>query len=169
MIQNFVAHVVALNESSFGVDRPPQLKGISTGCRCRARGTQFEDEIESLRPPLDDVEVLMDWPFNSTEQQVGTVNDKGGDYSGAPSFTIHMGHLMDQYLSGRQEKMKAISITTDGLWAISQSEELKKLLNEFRGSPRKHDKQGNFNVVFNYAGNDERGLQQLLSLEFHFP
>jgi hypothetical protein len=162
MIQNFVARVLARNGDSFNWDRPPQLNQTISGCGCRSSSTRGEDEIESWRLPLNDFEVLVDYPFDSIENKVE-------NHPKTPSFTIAMGHVMDQYLSGCQEKMKVVGITTDGMWASSQSEEIKQQLNEFRDSPRRHDKWGNFMIVFNYAGNDQRGLQQILGLAFRFP
>jgi hypothetical protein len=171
MIQNFVARVLARNEQFLASDRPPQLSRNASGygCRGRHRPIQRENEIESWRLSLNDFKVLVDRPFDSIEKQVANMNDKRDDHFGASSFTTAMGHVMDQYLSGRQEKMKAVGITTDGMWASSQIEEIEQQLSEFRDSPRRHDKQGNFRVAFNYAGNDERGLQQMLDLAFHFP
>ena len=171
MIQNFVARVLARNEQILSPDRPPQLNRTASrcGCRCRRRSAQGEDEIESSILSLNDFEVLVDCSFDSIEKQVANINDKRDDHFGTPSFTIAMGHVTDQYLSGCQEKMKVVGITIDGMWASSQGEEIKQQLNEFRDSPRRYDKQGNFMIVFNYAGNDERGLQQILGLAFRFP
>jgi hypothetical protein len=91
------------------------------------------------------------------------------DDSNSPTFTTSQAQTMDQYLSLRHGKWKAAGITTDGTWKSGQTEAMETLLEYFRGFARRLDKLANFEMVFDYVGNDRAGLERLVRLAIYCP
>ena len=127
----------------------------TSGCRCS--GTRLNSRLGSSNLPPEDVIVRMDLPIDK------------GSLSTPQKLTTFLSQVMDQYLSGRQDKTKVVGIATDGMWECSQTETVEKLLAEIHHSPRRYDKPDNFRIFFDHTGNDDAGLQQLIRLAFCFP
>ena len=80
-----------------------------------------------------------------------------------------LSQIMDQYLSGRQEKKKTVFVFTDGVWEASQGAAVEELIVQFWCSRCRRRNLHNLQIHFVQFGDDERGLARLKRLQEQYP
>jgi hypothetical protein len=131
--------------------------------------------------PYDILPEDLDWPAGREKGHCCVGLERYGNPDNLLDWRKHQGFtvdgriellrlIMDQYLSGRQDKMKThtVVVLTDEMWKTDQVAAVSKLLTEFENSPRRHGSPNNFRINFHRIGDNERGCSRITRLQERF-